>query len=47
MDYKKIHDEIINWIKDWFADKGENSKAVIGISGGKDSTVCDAFLVEL
>ena len=46
MDYKKIHDEIINWIKDWFADKGENSKAVIGISGGKDSTVCAALLVE-
>jgi NAD+ synthase len=46
MDFKKIHDEIINWIKDWFADKGENSKAVIGISGGKDSTVCAALLVE-
>ena len=46
MDYKKIYNEIIYWIKDWFADKGENSKAVIGISGGKDSTVCAALLVE-
>ena len=46
MDYKKIHEEIINWIKVWFSDKGENSKAIIGISGGKDSTICAALLVE-
>ena len=46
MDCKKIHEEIINWIKVWFSDKGENSKAIIGISGGKDSTVCAALLVE-
>lgn len=42
---KKIHAEIIEWIKNWFADKG-NAPAVIGVSGGKDSTVCAALLTE-
>ena len=42
---KKIHAEIIEWIKNWFADKG-NAPAVIGVSGGKDSTVCVALLTE-
>ena len=42
---KENHDKIIQWIKDWFKDK-ENFSAVIGISGGKDSTVCAALLAE-
>jgi len=39
----------INWIKDWFNNYSGNAKGVIiGISGGKDSTVaakllCDAI----
>lgn len=41
---KENHDKIVTWIKDWFADK--KGPAVIGISGGKDSTVCAALLVE-
>lgn len=44
MDYEKIHDHIIKWIKDWFKDK--TGPAVLGISGGKDSTVCAALLAE-
>lgn len=44
MDCEKIHDHIIKWIKDWFKDK--TGPAVLGISGGKDSTVCAALLAE-
>lgn len=42
---KKVHSAIVEWIKNWFSDKG-NAKAVIGVSGGKDSTVCVALLTE-
>ena len=41
---KENHDIIIRWIKDWFKDK--TGPAVLGISGGKDSTVCAALLTE-
>lgn len=41
---KENHDIIIRWIKDWFKDKA--GPAVLGISGGKDSTVCAALLAE-
>jgi len=41
---KDIHDKIIVWIKDFFKDK--KGPAVIGISGGKDSTICAALLTE-
>lgn len=35
----------INWIKDYFKDNPEG-KAIIGISGGKDSTIAAALCVE-
>lgn len=41
---KENHDIIIRWIKDWFKDK--TGPAVLGVSGGKDSTVCAALLAE-
>jgi NAD+ synthase len=37
--------ECINWIKDYFKDNPEG-KAIIGISGGKDSTIAAALCVE-
>lgn len=38
---------IIDWIKRYFADNGTpDTKAVIGISGGKDSTIAAALLCE-
>ena len=40
----KAH-ECINWIKNYFKDN-PNGKAIIGISGGKDSTIAAALCVE-
>ena len=37
--------DCINWIKDYFKDNSEG-KAIIGISGGKDSTIAAALCVE-
>ena len=37
--------EVINWIKDYYKDN-PNGKAIIGISGGKDSTIAAALCVE-
>lgn len=34
---------IIGWIKDWFEHNGKGCNAVVGISGGKDSTVTAAL----
>ena len=37
---------ITNWIKDYFVGAGDsNTNAIIGISGGKDSTIAAALLV--
>lgn len=37
---------IVKWIKTYFANNGSlNTKAIIGISGGKDSTIAAALLV--
>lgn len=41
--YKK---KIVKWIKDWFNVNGPDCNAVIGISGGKDSSIIAALCVE-
>ncbi len=38
--------DLIQWIRDWFAENGPSADAVIGLSGGKDSTVCAYLLAE-
>ena len=38
--------KIVQWIRDWFEENGKDCKAVIGISGGKDSSVVAALCVE-
>lgn len=45
-DGKKVKSEIVEWIRDWFKKNGENCKAIVGISGGKDSSVVAALCVE-
>ena len=44
-DAKKETEKIITWIREWFEENGPQASAVIGISGGKDSSVCAALLV--
>ena len=38
-DPKKVKDQVVQWIRDWFEVNGKDCNAVIGISGGKDSSV--------
>ncbi len=42
----KVKNDIVQWIKAWFAENGKGCKGVVGISGGKDSSVVAALLVE-
>lgn len=43
----KVKDEIIQWIKDYFVENAyPEAKAIVGISGGKDSSVVAALCVE-
>lgn len=43
---KKVKDECVNWIRDFFERNGNGCNAVIGISGGKDSSIVAALCVE-
>lgn len=45
-DAKKIKNEIVEWIRNWFEQNGKDCMAVVGISGGKDSSVVAALSVE-
>ena len=45
-DVKKVTEGAINWIREWFDRNGKDCKAVIGVSGGKDSLVCSKLCVE-
>lgn len=45
-DAKRVKDECIQWIHDWFEDNGKDCNAIVGISGGKDSSVVAALCVE-
>ena len=43
---EKVTQELVQWIKDWFEENGKGCNAVIGISGGKDSTVVAGLCVQ-
>ncbi len=45
-DAKKATEQCIQWIKDWFEVNGKGCNAVLGISGGKDSSIAAALCVE-
>ena len=38
-DAEKVKNDIIAWIREWFEINGKGCNAVIGISGGKDSSI--------
>ena len=42
----EVRKQIVEWIRAWVAENGPKATAVIGISGGKDSTICAALLAE-
>ena len=42
----KIKDECVQWIRDFFEANGKGCNAVVGISGGKDSSIVAALCVE-
>lgn len=45
-DAVKIKGECVQWIKDFFEENGKGCNAVVGISGGKDSSVVAALCAE-
>lgn len=42
----KTKEQLIAWIAGWFADNGPGCQAIVGISGGKDSSIVAALCVE-
>lgn len=45
-DAQKAKEATVQWIRDWFDVNGKGCNAVIGISGGKDSSIVAALCVE-
>ena len=42
----RVKEELIAWIRTWFAENGPGCRAVVGISGGKDSSVVAALCAQ-
>lgn len=45
-DAKKIKNEIVEWLREWEENNGKGCNFIVGVSGGKDSSVVAALLVE-
>ena len=43
---EKVKNDCVRWIRDFFAENGPDCNAIVGISGGKDSSVVAALCVE-
>ncbi len=43
---EKIKNDCVQWIRDFFEENGKGCNAVVGISGGKDSSIVAALCVE-
>ncbi len=43
---EKVKNDCVEWIRNFFAENGPDCNAVLGISGGKDSSVAAALCVE-
>ena len=42
----KVKNKCVEWIRDFFEENGKDCNAVVGISGGKDSSIVAALCVE-
>ena len=45
-DAEKVKNQCVEWIRDFFEHNGKDCNAVVGISGGKDSSIVAALCVE-
>lgn len=45
-DAKKVKNEIVEWIRNWFEENGKDCNAIVGVSGGIDSSVATALCVK-
>lgn len=45
-DAERVKNECVQWVRDFFEENGKGCNAVIGISGGKDSSIAAAICVE-
>ncbi len=43
---EKVKEQVVEWIRAWFEENGKGCNAVVGISGGKDSSVVAALCKE-
>ncbi len=43
---EKVKTQAVRWIRDWFEVNGKGCNAVVGISGGKDSSIVAALCAE-
>jgi len=43
---RKVKEDVVEWIREFFEENGKGCKAVVAISGGKDSSVVAALCVE-
>jgi NAD+ synthase len=45
-DAEKVKNDCIEWIRNFFEENGKDCNAIVGISGGKDSSIVAALCVE-
>lgn len=45
-DSKKVKNDVVDWIRNTFLENGKGCNAIVGISGGKDSSVVAALCTE-
>lgn len=45
-DVRQVTSEVVDWIRDFFEKNGHGCNAIVGISGGKDSSVTAALCVK-
>lgn len=45
-DAVKVKNELVEWIRNWFEVNGKGCNAIVGVSGGKDSSVVAALCCE-